>query len=136
MITHRMILIDPKAWTIEDVACSTRHADMAALVGTEDVDTFTIADFGETTDHGMVDDFGLAREKPVYAFRFRLREDPIAGKCLIFGASKRDGVTCDAASPLDVLRREIIWLGRIVPSCRIVTEGDVIRTVVTWTSVS
>ena len=112
----RAILIDPKRQTVDVVVTKGTHEDTRALVGASSLDNFRIAAHPESFDYGWVDDLGLSRGEPVYAFKFNIRPDnPIAGRCLLIGADKETGATADAKFPLDVLRESIVWLGRIIP---------------------
>ena len=61
-----------------------------------------------------VDDLGLARGKPIFAFKLPIQKDPLVGRCLIIGADDR-GETCSCRFPIDVLRRDVEWLGPILP---------------------
>jgi hypothetical protein len=91
-----------------------------------------LADFPNTWDYGLVDDGGLRRGEPIAAFEFIGGQNPIAGKCLIFGVQKDGGDTCDAAFNLSTLISVVRWLGVIVPKVDWVREGNVDRAVVTW----
>jgi len=112
----RAIVIDPEKQIVDVVVTTGTHEDTRALVGASSLDNFRIADHPESFDYGWVDDTGLTRGQPIYAFKFNIRPDnPIAGRCLFIGADKETGATTDTKFPLDVLRDSIEWLGLIVP---------------------
>ena len=112
---YRAILIDPKARIVKPVEYDGALETTRELVAAECVDSFRLADHKETWDYGWCDNVGLALGKPIEAFLLSNRKDPIAGLCLIVGVQKETGDTCDAKFPLDILRREITWLGTILP---------------------
>lgn len=112
---YRAILIDPKRQTVDVVVATGTHEDTCGWVGASSLDNFRIADHPESFDYGWVDDIGLTRGQPIYAFKFDVGGDPIAGRCLLAGADKETGAMTDAAMPLDFLRNHIVWLGLIVP---------------------
>lgn len=116
--TYRALLIDPEKRTIEETVFDPVQG-CYAQVGAEGLDFFRIADHGKTFDQGVVDDTGLARGKPIFAFKFRKDDGPIGGRCLIIGADMR-GKTADATMTLAFVRDEVEWLGLILP--RVVWE--------------
>lgn len=115
MTLYRAILIDPEHRDIKAIETNAKLSDIKALIGTEDISDFRIADHEESWDYGWVDDLGLTRNQPVHAFLFSIRKDPIAGKCLLLGVDKETRDTVDARFQLDVLRDSITWLGLIMP---------------------
>jgi hypothetical protein len=112
---YRAILIDPKRQTVDVVVTKGTHEDTCGWVGAGSLDNFRIANHPKSFDYGWVDDTGLSRGQPVYAFKFDVGGDPIAGACLLIGANKETGATTDAAIPLDFVREHIVWLGLIIP---------------------
>lgn len=128
---HRFILIDPEARTIEPVTGTER--DMSRIVGTSTTDSFALAAHTVPLqrDYGLVDDEGLTRGAPIHAFKLTIRDDPIAGRCLVYGAGER-GETCDAATPVEFLADHIEWLGLIVPRVEWRETKYGMRAKVTW----
>jgi hypothetical protein len=124
--TFRVILIDPylRSITEHQVAGS----DMKLLVPAQSHHMFRIADYGQSMDYGVVDGAALTREKPIHAFEFRGFPAPIGGRCLVYGASKLDGKTCDAMFSVEVLRTCVCWVGRILPRIKQTNK----RAVVIW----
>lgn len=136
MAEYRMILIDPETETITEHQLSDAYQGMVALIGEPDtIDTFRIADHGGTFDYGYVDDKGLSRGEPIHAFQFIGRDDPVAGKCLIYGCEKHTGETCDAQFPLSTLTGLVRWLGKIVPEVTWTKNGLVDQATVSWRKV-
>ena len=127
----RCLLIDPEKREVSEISCA--EGRMVAALGDCLPDTMRIADHGSSYDYGMVDDTGLSRGKPIHAFQFiGMSDDPIAGKCLLYGATKFGGETCDAKFNIDTLRAVVRWLGLIVPKVEWTKEGNVDRAKVTW----
>jgi hypothetical protein len=114
--TYRVILINPEDRSIRELQASATLDNIHELVGAEVLGHFGVALFEDTgqMDTGWVDDGGLSRGEPVQAFLFPRTKDPIAGRCLIVGAD-RHGVTCDCRMPIEILRQDVTWLGKIVP---------------------
>lgn len=134
---HRVILIDPELRSIREFESACSYDEMHALIGTDNIGSFRIAVFEEDrhVDMGYVDDVGLSREKPIYAFLFPRAKDPIGGKCLIIGAS-RNGETASARLPLELLKQDISWLGLIQPEVVWDRGKDgVKRTIVTYSRI-
>jgi hypothetical protein len=113
--TYRVILIDPAAHSISELESSASLAALHELVGAETLDSFGLAAFENGhRDMGWVDDGGLSRGEPIHAFLLPTSKDPIAGKCLIIGAN-RHGETSSCRIPIEILRQDVSWLGRILP---------------------
>ena len=114
--TYRVILIDPDDRSIRQFEATATLANIHELVGVDTLDHFGVALFEDTgqMDTGWVDDAGLSSGEPVNAFLFPNTKDPVAGKCLIVGAD-RHGVTCDCRMPIQILRQDVTWLGKIKP---------------------
>jgi hypothetical protein len=113
---YRAILIDPEQQQISVEEIDGSLQSIHALVGTDALDSFRIAEFGnDSWDYGWVDDTGLQRGEPIHAFLFGISTDPIAGRCLLVGISKETRDICDASFDIGVLRGEVTWLGRIKP---------------------
>lgn len=111
----RGVIIDPERRSVEVVETDGSPEQTQALVRASALDHFRLADHGESWDYGWVDDDGLTRGQPVHAFKIDIRDDPIAGRCLLIGVKKETGDTTDAHMPVDFLREHIDWLGEIVP---------------------
>jgi hypothetical protein len=112
---YRAILIDPELRSIKAIETSATLEAIHELVGKPGLDSFALADHERSSDHGWVDDMGLANGEPVYAFLPDNRRDPIAGRCLILGVDKETRDTTDALIPVEFLRDHIQWLDQIVP---------------------
>lgn len=135
--TYRMLLIDPEQQAVTEHQVDPKDwTVMGAMIGSPAMsDTFRLADHGDTFDYGMVDDGGLVRGEPIHAFGFLgFSADPIAGKCLVYGADKLTGATCSAKFPVQTLCGVIRWLGLIVPKIEWIKEGNVDRAKVTWSA--
>ena len=133
--TFRVILIDPALCRITVLDSSATLAAIHALIGAESLDHFTIAAFeGHGFDVGWVDDHGLDAGQPVYAFLLPIAKDPIGGRCVIVGAD-RHGETCSARFPLDMLRRDVEWLGLILPEVTWDHTDEGSRAIVTYSRV-
>jgi hypothetical protein len=129
----RAYLIDPWLQRVSVVDLlgkndSERADHMRKLIGCDGLDHMTISDEHDTI---WLDDRGLTRGQPVYAFRFRIIKDPCAGKGIIVGADD-EGRTRAPYFPLDLLTREIIWLGLIVPQVDWIEDGNTLRAVITF----
>lgn len=129
----RAYLIDPELQRVSTVELdgkndSERLDHMRRLIGCGSMDHMMISD---EHDEVWLDDRGLSRGQPVYAFRLRIIKDPCAGKGIVIGAND-EGVTRAPYFPLDLLVREIVWLGVIVPQVDWVEDGNTVRAVVTY----
>lgn len=115
--TYRMIVVDPEACSIVELQSDASLKSIHELVGADGLDHIGIAKYdqqGGGFDFMWVDDLGLARGKPIFAFKLPIQKDPLVGRCLIIGADDR-GETCSCRFPIDVLRHDIEWLGPILP---------------------
>jgi hypothetical protein len=114
--TYRAILIDPEMHSIRELEIAGTVPELHELIGAETLGTFRLAAFDEDghVDIGWIDDVGLTRGEPVYAFLFPRAKDPIAGRCLIIGAD-RFGETAPCRIPVELLRQDVSWLDRIKP---------------------
>lgn len=131
---YRMLLIDPEKREITEMQIAS--GALSETIGCDGADTFRLADHGDQYDYGYVDDTGLARGEPIYAFQFIGREDPIGGKCLIYGCERYGGETCDAKFPLSTLNAVVRWLGLIKPTVTWTTNKHGQRASVTWEKVN
>lgn len=113
--SYRAILIDPAKCRIETIVSTGTHEAVREWVGADALDHFRIADHGSSWDYGWVDDGGLLRGQPVYAFKFNIRPDPIAGRCVLIGVEKESGDNVDVKFQIEFLRNNIEWLGLILP---------------------
>ena len=112
---YRSIIIDPEKRIVEVVPTTASLEEIHTLVNAKTLDHFRIAEFDKTFDYGWVDDGGLSRGEPIYAFLFSIRKDPIAGRCLLLGVDKDERGTVDAGFNIDILKESIEWLGLIKP---------------------
>jgi len=131
----RAVLIDPTRCTIEVRHISGTHEATSELLGCRWLGHFRVADHEDSWDYGWVDDRGLAREEPIDAFKFMGNRDPVAGRCLLIGVSKKTGATVDAEFPLDVLHSVVEWLGKIKPEVTWDNHDNVERAIVTYSRV-
>lgn len=115
MKLYRAIIINPERRIVEPINTLATHEATSELIGASGLDNFRVADHGDSWDYGFVNDTGLSDGKPIHAFLLSVRKDPIAGRCVLIGAAKQTGETCDAKFPLDILRANITWLGLIRP---------------------
>ena len=127
----KAILIDPERRTIEPIELpdndSAINAAMRRIIGCTGLDYGVIDDMRDTI---WVDEFGLTRGQPVYAFKL-LRREPYAGKAVIIGADDT-GATCAPYIPIGVLRNDVEWLDAIVPAVDWIEEEHGVRAVVTY----
>lgn len=131
----RAVLIDPERCTIEVHHLSGTHEETSELLGCCSLDHFRIADHEDSWDYAWVDDQGLQRGDPIAAFLVHGNRDPVAGRCLLIGVSKKTGATVDAEFPLDTLHQVITWLGKIRPEVTWDRVGNVERAIVTYSKV-
>lgn len=114
--TYRVILIDPREQHISELEWNGSLDALHALIdGAETLGHFGLAAFDDRhLDCGWIDDAGLSRGKPIYAFLLPTGKDPVGGKCVIIGADER-GETASCRIPIEVLRQDVTWLGPILP---------------------
>jgi hypothetical protein len=113
--TYRVILIDPEARLVSEMESDCSLDSIHKLVGAEVLDSFGLAIHADRSrDMGWVDDAGLNAGLPVYAFLLPTAKDPIVGRCLIIGADER-GETSNSKFPIELLRQDVTWLGKILP---------------------
>jgi hypothetical protein len=67
----------------------------------------------------------------VHAFKLPVQPAPYAGKAIIIGADDR-GLTREPFIPIEMLMRDVEWLGVIVPEVTWVEEANGMRAVVTY----
>lgn len=131
--SFRVLIIDPAECSITAMHSECSSENLRALVAAPaGLDVFKIADHVSSWDYGWCDDLALARGKPVPAFLLSLRKDPIGGRCVLIGATKEGGKTCDAKFPIDVLSRAVTWLGMILPEVTWDKHDGVERAIVTY----
>jgi hypothetical protein len=116
IVGMKAILIDPFKQEVREIEINATNdralsIEMHRLIGADTLDHQRISD-----DHDSVwlDDAGLKRGEPVYAFKLPIQRDPYAGTAVIIGAD-HIGRTRAPLIPIEVLRNGIEWLGRIVP---------------------
>lgn len=122
-------LIDPEARTIGSIELPDEKMldAMARIVG-GGMDHAPISDEHDTI---WVYEFGLKNGEPVHAFKLPVRPEPYAGKAIIIGADDR-GLTREPFIPIEMLMRDVEWLGVIVPEVTWVEEANGMRAVVTY----
>lgn len=126
------------ARTLEEVQATGSREETERLVGALHLDWFRLAEHDalRVWDYAWVDEHGLSEERPVHAFMFGHGNDPIAGRCVIYGVRMDGGATCDAAFPMDVLHQEVTWLGQIIPHVQWTETEGTLRSVVSFERVS
>lgn len=124
-------LIDPEARTVRPIELPDKDKnmldEMRRIVG-GDMDHGPISD---EHDSIWVYEFGLKRGEPVYAFKLPVQHEPYAGRAIIIGADDR-GLTRPPFIPIDVLMRDIEWLGVIVPEVTWLEDERGARAVVSY----
>jgi len=123
-------LIDPDLRRVEIVEVEAKDPlkRARALIGADGLDHGLISDMRDSI---WVDENGLLNGKPVCAFKLPVQRDPYAGKAIIIGTGKR-GEAQSPYIPLEIIRRDIEWLGLIVPAVDWVEEPTGVRAVVTY----
>jgi hypothetical protein len=107
-------LNDPEARTMREIVfVDERKAldEMYRLIGADTLDHQIISD---EHDSIWLDGDGLRRGEPIYAFKLPIQREPYAGKALVIGADDY-GQTRAPFIPIEMLRRDVEWLGRIMP---------------------
>ncbi len=137
---YRALLIDPEHYVITVEETDGTIASIQPLIGARCVEMFRIAEHRYSYDYCWVDEFGMADNKPVHAFKYRGHGGPVAGKCLLVGAEKQTGEPTDAKFDIRILRANVEWLGLILPEVVWdVTEeepfGATMRSIVTYARV-
>jgi hypothetical protein len=112
----KAILIDPFIREVREIEIDAKNdaalsIEMAKIIGADSLDHQRISD---DNDSIWVDDGGLQRGDPIYAFMLPIQRDPYAGRAIIIGADQI-GRTRAPRMPVEVLHDSIEWLGRIVP---------------------
>jgi hypothetical protein len=123
-------LIDPELQRVElvDLDAKDPLVRVRELIGTRGLDHGLISDMLDTI---WVDEFGLLNGKPIYAFKLPVQHDPYAGKAVIIGADEH-GEPQVPYIPVEIIRRDIDWLGCIVPDVIWIEEPNRKRAVVTY----
>jgi hypothetical protein len=111
----KAILIDPCKCEVSEIEINEGDGavsvEMRRIIGADTLDHQRIS---AERDSVWVDDGGLDRGEPIYAFKLPIQRDPYAGRAIVIGADEA-GRTRAPVLPIEVLRRDIEWLGRIVP---------------------
>jgi hypothetical protein len=132
----KAFLIDPFTREISEVELPTDNRalsdEMHRLIGADTLDHQTIS---MEHDSVWVDDAGLKRGERVYAFKLPIQRDPYAGRAVVIGADAA-GRTRAPVIPIEALRRDIEWLGCIVPEVTWETTERGERAIVTYSRVS
>jgi hypothetical protein len=125
-------LVDPDARVIKSIELPDLGMldAMARIIGSLSggMDHQMISD---EHDSIWVDEFGLQRGEPIYAFKLPIQRDPYAGRAIVIGADDA-GRTRPPFVPLWLLLRDLEWLGLIVPTIDWVEEGNRTRAIVTY----
>ena len=126
-------LIDPEARTITaiDLPDDGMLDAMRRIIGPPSggMDHQLISDELDTI---WLDEYGLTRGEPIHAFKLPIARHPYAGRAIITGADRSTGRTRAPYIPLWMLRRDVEWLGVIVPTTEWVEEAGGLRCVVTY----
>ena len=137
----RTILIDPIHRTIEVHEMVVSAEETKNILQCPTLDHFRLAEHEDeksgkiSWDYGWVDDTGLSRGEPIHAFKFDIKSDPIAGRCLLTGVDKQTGDTIDVKITVEFLREHIEWLGVIVPEVTWDRTENVDKAIVTYSRV-
>jgi hypothetical protein len=95
---------------------------------------------GGSMDHQTISDehdilwvyeFGLKNGEPIHAFKLPVQHAPYAGKAVIVGADS-EGRTRAPFIPIELLMRDVEWLGVIVPEVQWVEDDRGAHAVVTY----
>ena len=133
--TYRVILIDPELRNIRELESDCSLDNIHKLIGAEVLESFGLAIHADGgRDMGWVDDGGLSAGLPVHAFLLPTSKDPIAGRCLIIGANER-GETSNSQFPIELLRQDVTWLGKILPEVTWDHTAQGSRAIVTYSRV-
>jgi len=126
-------MIDPELRRISEVELPNTDREslreMRRLIGCQGLDWGHLDDMG---DMFWVDEHGLARGKPIYAFKLRINSSPFAGRAIVTGC---DLDTRESQAPyvdVEFLAREVEWLGLIVPEVTWIEEQNRQSAVVTY----
>jgi hypothetical protein len=126
----KAILIDPFKREIREIEIDADDllTEMHRIIGVDTLDHQTISN---DHDSVWVDDGALGRGDAVYAFKLPIQRDPYAGTAVVIGADQI-GRTRAPRLPIEVLRRDIEWLGRIVPEVVWEHTEHGVRAIVTY----
>lgn len=111
----RAILIDPERQTVTNIETSGAPSEMRHLISCRGMDNWRLCDHKTGWDYAWVDEDGLKAGKPIHAFKFSNSPNPVAGRCIIIGVDKETGADADIKMSRDFARRNIDWLGLILP---------------------
>jgi hypothetical protein len=124
-------LIDPEARTVRTIDLpDLKMLDAMRRILGGNMDHQTISDMHDTL---WVEEFGLKRGEPIHAFKLpAIQPTPYAGKAIIIGADD-EGRTRAPYIPIEILMRDVEWLGVIVPAVDwVVTDERGAHAVVTY----
>jgi hypothetical protein len=128
----RAYLIDPEARTIRTIELPDKGMfdEMRRIIGPPSggMDHALLSDALDTI---WVDEFGLKRGERVHAFRLPMQREPFAGRAIVIGED-RSGLTRPPFIPIEMLMRDVDWLGVIVPAVEWIEETNGARAVVTY----
>ncbi len=128
-------LIDPQRCTVEEIELphqpKERGAEMRRLIGCSGMDHCTISD---ERDQIWVDDLSLTQGR-CWGWKLQGMHEPLAGRGIMVSADDA-GRPRPPVVPIAWIKRDVVWLGEIVPELTTVKEEFGSRTVVTYTRVS
>ena len=131
------LVIDPIKQELRSVTFAEDRLvlpEMHKLIGAETLDNQIISDL---YDQIWVDGGGLKRGKPVHAFLLPpIQEAPYAGIAVLIGADKRGLCVSVHWQTSLAIRRDIVWLGPIVPTVTWERSERGTRAVVTYRKVT
>jgi len=121
----KAILIDPEIREVKYVYLPreerfARHA-MCEIIGCNGMDYAAVSDMHDSI---WVDEHGLLRMQPIHAFKLSIQADPFAGKAIIVGADHNTGASKTPYVPIDMIQRDVQWLGLILPEVTTVQEPE------------
>jgi len=123
-------LIDPELRRIElvDLDAKDPLVRVRELIGAKGLDHGLISDMLDTI---WLYEFGLLDGKPICAFKLPTTHNPFAGKAVIIGTGER-GEAKAPYVPIEMIRRDIEWLGTIVPAVDWIEQPNGLCAVVTY----
>lgn len=128
-------LVDPQRCSVEEIDLPDKkveqNAEMRRLIGCKGMDHCTISD---EHDQIWVDDIGLTNGR-CWGWKLQGMIEPLAGRGVMVSADDA-GRMRPPVVPIEWIRRDVVWLGEIVPEMTTVKEEYGARVVVTYSRVS
>jgi hypothetical protein len=129
----KAILIDPFKREVREIEIEATNdraltVEMHRLIGADTLDHQMISDMHDSI---WVADDGLKNGQPIYAFKLPVQRDPYAGTAVIIGADDI-GRTRAPVILVETLRRDVEWLGQIIPEVTWETTERGERAIVTY----